>query len=421
MVHTRFRENKLLTKKHILLCDEQYESDEFKYITKHFCGKVIFDTNEFTKRKYSFTTILYLCGDISKLIDYISFTNIKTVYVIENLSSNFENFENYKLINSGQVPLNMFNVGIFFRRFFDPRKDYYESITNEHEFQSLKLGNKPGTAYRKGIYLTNVNKVEDGVKFNLLRCSTNLSGPTDNFRSTDSEIVDCVNSECKYFFKYEFEFNHVLAQTYHNSILIGKNNIKKERKAKIARHSDKTKDMPKTGLIAFTTFYKDFYNDSFNSEDLKHTKRLNCNPYNHCYKNISVLTKLRFILKDEVKDESLKKRFDVTLYPNSVFVIPLSTNRLYTHEIVPSMLPINKIPTRMGYVIRCSNTEAIFKDNITHIVKHGKHFKLEDPTKEGIDELKKLYLIENKHIDIVDYEDKFFFSLNKGDYTMPLV
>lgn len=67
----------------------------------------------------------------------------------------------------------------------------------------------------------------------------------------------------------------------------------------------------------------------------------------------------------------MKTNFDITLYPNSVFVMSLDMNRLYTHEIIPSILPIDRIPTRMGYVIRCSKTNAIFKNEQTYIINEN--------------------------------------------------
>jgi len=58
------------------------------------------------------------------------------------------------------------------------------------------------------------------------------------------------------------------------------------------------------------------------------------------------------------------------LYPNSVFIMSLEMNRLYTHEISPSHLPMDLIPLRLGYVIRCSKTKAIYKDNKTYIINN---------------------------------------------------
>lgn len=98
----------------------------------------------------------------------------------------------------------------------------------------------------------------------------------------------------------------------------------------------------------------------------------------------------------------------------------LSTNRLYTHEVVPSTLPVDKIPTRMGYVIRCSNTLASHKDDVTYIVEGENYIKLEKPTEEGIEKLKEFYYKENMTEELITY-DKFYFSLNDGNYSKPIV
>ncbi len=419
-----FKENILLNKKHILLHNNEQLNisyiEELDYIKKNFCGNVFFDIESFNNYKCSSNTIIYLYGNIEEIFDQINFTNIKIINVIKELSSNYENTEKYQLINLGEVPINMYNVGVYFRKFFNSEKDYYNLIVNEHQFQSLTESNKPGNAFRKGIYLTRVEDNYNEIKFKLLRCSTNLDGPTDNFRASDNEIINKINNISQFFFEEKAELNHVLAQTYQNTMDF--NGIKnKERKAKIKEHSDKTKDMPKNGLITFCSFYKDYSNDNFNNEELKYIKKSINNPYDYCYKrNTSALTKLCFRLKKEVTNENLEKKFNITLYPNSVFLIPLSTNRLYTHEIIPSILPIDKIPTRMGYTVRSSNTNAIFKDGQTYISKYGHNFKLEEPTYEGVKELKKLYFKENTTIERV-YYDKFYFSLNKGDYTKPIV
>ena len=75
----------------------------------------------------------------------------------------------------------------------------------------------------------------------------------------------------------------------------------------------------------------------------------------------------------------------------------------------------------MGYVIRCSNTDAVHKDGQTYIIKNGRQLELEDPTDDGIKKLKDLYFTENTTTQIVDYDDKFYFSLNRGDYTQPII
>lgn len=426
-----FKENTLLNKKHILLYNkEQILSSwdkDLNYIKKNFCGNVFTDVITYNNYKCTPDTIIYLCGNIDELFDQINFdNNIKIVNIIKQVSSDYGAVNTHRdnkfyLVNLGEVPINVYNVGVHFRKFFNSDKDYYNKIVNEHQFQSLTESNKPNNALRKGIYLTKVEEENnDEIKYKLLRCSSNFNGPTDNFRDTDNFIINKVNNISQSFFEDNVELNHVLAQTYHNSIEFN-GKINKERKAKIKEHSDKTKDMPKTALIAFCSFYKDYLNDNFNDNKLKLVNKSIDDPYDYSYnKNASVLTKLRFRLKKNITDKKLKKNFDVILYPNSVFLISLLTNRLYTHEIIPPKLSVDKIPTRMGYVIRCSNTDVVYKDNKTYIVKDGKYIKLENPTLETIKELRKLYFIENTTIDKV-YYDNIYFSLNNGDYTKPLI
>jgi len=407
-------ENTLLTQKHyLIIAEEQLPNlDLSKDIKNYFCGIVFSDTKSFCDINSSPDAIIYLCGNIKNNYKEIKNVQCKFVNVVRELSYDYENnSENYKLIDIGQVPINIHNVGVYFRKLFSLGKDYFKLIKNTHAFQALTESNKPNDAFRSGIYLTKVEETNDEIKFKLLRCSSNLHGPTDNFRDTDNEIINFVNNVAESFFEKKTDLNHVLAQIYENKIVkINEKDVQK--KAKIKAHSDKTKDMPKNGLIAFCTFYE--FN---NNNDIEYSKD---DLYDYTYKNVSVLTRIRFRLKEMVTDASLTKKFDITLYPNSVFIIPLSTNRLYTHEIIPSVLPIDKIPTRMGYVIRCSNMEAVFKNNQTYINENSNHIKLEEPNADGRKELKDLYFKENVTVGIIHY-NKFYFSLNKGDYEKPIL
>jgi hypothetical protein len=475
------KENVLLTRKNILICltnqtdlfDIRYRK-EFNYISDNFCG-VVASGPEVSPSPHG---ILYLCGDIGT----IQLEADKHVNIIKELSYNYENLSiNYSLIRIGEVPINIYNVGIYFRDLFSSDNDYFNLINNEHQFQDLTESNKPTNAYRKGIYLTKVEEdsseedsseedsseedyseedsseedsseedsnEEDSskaLKFKLLRCSSNFDGPTDNFHAIDNTIINQVNNVAEHYFEEGADLNHVLAQIYENTHFGGKNGDL-ERKAKISEHSDKTKDMPRNGLIAFCTFYKNYsngqfndsngqfndsngqfndsngqFNDSngqFNDSELNHIEKSKDDAYDYCVKGTSILTKIRFRLKKPEAD--LKKIFDVVLYPNSAFIIPLSTNRLYTHEIIPSVLPIDKIPIRMGYVIRCSKTSAIFKDNQTYINDGDRLVKLEEPTQENIKDLKTMYSKENSSTEMIHY-DKLYFSLNKGDYKRPIM
>ena len=389
------KENSMILNKHILLCIDCKNPDED--LLKHFCGIVFTDIKKFDEHNILPDTNIYICGDILKI--YQTSVNIinRQTYIISELSYNYEIIKIKTEISIGQVPLNMYNAGIYFKQFFNSEKDYFDNITKEHQFQTLTESNKPDIAMRKGIYLSKVVKENDyEYRFNLLRCSTNLKGCTENFRDTDNEIISNVNNIVKDYFVDPIELNHVLAQVYENKISDGK-----EKKAKISAHSDKTKDMHRNGLIAFCTFYKDY--------KIKNVGDV-------LYKGQSIFTKLRFRLKKDV--ENMCSSFEITLYPNSVFIIPLSTNRLYTHEISQSVLPIDMIPTRLGYVIRCSNLEVVHRYGTTYIESNNGLVAMEEPTEKDIKHLKNLYYKENATTDIIDYGD-IYFSFNQGDYLMP--
>ena len=440
--------------KNILICiNVKYYKKDFEYIKSNFCGKVITELNN-VENNFFENKIIYLCGDINNILDSINKYINNKIYIIFSLSYNDNLLSNkyniiYENIDLDEVPINIHNVGILYSKMFDDDFDYYGSITKEHKFQKLTESNKDGNAFRKGIYITKIDKIDDDkLKFNLLRCSTNLDGPTDNFRNMDYEILNKLNDCSKNLFTQRVELNHVLAQTYENTkimsfyyyfmifinfvykFITGKNYFDMnnkyfkptEKKAKISSHSDKTKDMPKNGLIAFCTFYKSYAHDRFTDDKLKNIKKSKIDKYDYVYKDISVLTKLYFKLKNDVKDDKLIKEFEVKLYPNSVFYIPLSTNKLYTHEIRPSILPIDKIPTRMGYVVRCSNTNALYMDNNVYIVDNDdsdKITKLKEITDEDRIKIKELYLKENMTSNDIDY-GKIYVSMNEGDYKKPI-
>jgi hypothetical protein len=100
----------------------------------------------------------------------------------------------------------------------------------------------------------------------------------------------------------------------------------------------------------------------------------------------------------------------------------LSTNRLYTHEIRAAQLNAEQLPTRLGYVIRCSTTKAKFENKMTVIEnpETGKYVPLVEPTAKDVKNLKDLYFAENVTTDKITY-GFLNFSLNKGDYLAPKV
>lgn len=385
---------------------------EDETLAKNFCGDILPINNFYSCQANVCNKTVYLSGDLSKVGDLkLQLEMAKRVFIIRELSQNYNESDNnsWSVIGVGRVPILLHGVGVYYRRFFDFDLDYFNRILAEHTFQYLTESTKPNKAHRTGIYLTPVEEKGEDIHFRLLRCSSNLSGPTENFRATDRHIVDALNRETAYIFQNHAPLNHVLAQIYHNTPAT---NEQKQTKAKIKDHSDKTKDMPKNGLIAFCTFYN----------QLDKLQPMDEYGFDYGYKGNSGMTKLCFHLKKTVAEQpgcTLPAQFTVTLYPNSLFIIPLSTNRLYRHEIRSSTLEATKLPTRMGYVVRCSDTEAVHKNGHTFLKKHGELIHLELPTPEGMAELRKQYAEENKIDDFIDYGGKFLFSMNQGDYIAP--
>ncbi|MEV0618276.1 hypothetical protein AB0I81_33470 [Nonomuraea sp. NPDC050404] len=349
---------------------------------------------------------VYLCGDISRFGGH-RFDTAARVFVVRELSHGYG--ESWRVVDLGQVPTRVHGVGVYYRRFFGLDSDHFSRICSEHAFQSLTESTKTGTAHRTGIYLTPVTRDGDELHFRLLRCSTNLSGPTDNFSATDSRIVEALNREATFVFRDQAPLNHVLAQVYRNTPATAE---RKQSKAKISAHADKTKDMPVNGIMAFCTFY----------DRLDKLRPLAEDAFDHALNGVSGLTKLHFRLKEPSQghaENALPQQFTITLYPGSVFFMPLSTNRLYTHEIRPSTLDSGLLPIRLGYVVRCSSAEAVHKDGQTFLKTAGSLAKLEPPTPEGMNELRKLYAEENRSRAFIDYGDEFLFSMNSGDYLAP--
>lgn len=354
---------------------------------------------------------VYLCGDLSRFREH-DLRAAERVFVIRELSHGHGEGGDatWTAVDLGQVPIGVHGLGVYYRRFFDPGVDHFHRICAEHTFQSLTESTKPEKAHRTGIYLTPVKAEGGELSFHLLRCSTNLSGPTENLRENDARIIEALNRESAFVFNGHAPLNHVLAQIYHNTPAAA---AQKQAKAKISPHADKTKDMPVHGVMAFCTFY----------DQLDKLRPMPGDAFDYGYKGASGLTKLHFRLKPPLLENagSLPSQFTLTLYPGSVFFMPLSTNRLYTHEIRSPTLDAEMLPTRLGYVVRCSKTEAVHKDGQTFIKRDGKLSKLLPPTQEGMMELRRLYAEENKTDAFIDYGDKFPFSMNSGDYIAPHV
>jgi hypothetical protein len=259
---------------------------------------------------------------------------------------------------------------IYFSKFFGSDINYFDLITKSHNLYDLRESVKETVSLRTGVYLSKV----DNSKFNLMRCSTNLSGPTENFNEVDHSLLDMVNTF------FSTKCNHVLAQVYHNKHIDGKN-----KKAKIKTHSDKTKDMDPGGVIVFCTFY-DRPTTSF--------------------------SKIRFT------DKSFTNiKLDFTLENNSLLIIDLDTNAKYTHEIIPAPGEVENLPLRLGYVMRCSNVVAYHDRDTGETFIDG--VKMHEPTPEDVKQITDLYYKENTETERFKYP-KIYCSLNKGDYMRPV-
>jgi hypothetical protein len=378
-------------------------------VPKFFYGTVVRDPSAGLPDLSAKT--VYLCGDVSRAAD-LDLSAAARVMVVRGISHGYDERDDgarWLTVGLGRVPIVVHGLGVYYRRFFERGSDYFDRVCREHTFQSLTESTKAEKAHRTGIYLTPVRPEGAELHFRLLRCSTNLSGPTENFRASDRHIVDALNQEAAFIFHGQAPLNHVLAQVYHNTPADA---AKKQAKARISAHADKTKDMPQNGIMAFCTFY----------DQLEKLRPMPDDAFDYGHAGASGLTRLRFRLKGPAADPSgspLPIQFTVTLYPDSVFFMPLSTNRLYTHEIQPSELDAARLPTRLGYVVRCSNTDAVHQDGRTFLKRNGELVALEPPTPEGMKDLRKLYADENKTRALIDYGDGFAFSMNEGDYRAP--
>lgn len=202
-------ENVMITKKHYLILVQKQlvlnkinkfnelsekEINKFKneidYLEKNFCGNVINSLEQIIKINSDNLTNIFIMGDIEKNIQNIKNHNIcyKKIFIINELC--WGNFVIYpddyiQIINLGNVPININNVGIYFRNCFNTQTNWFKSVSEEHKFQSLTESNKESNAFRTGIYLTPVEILDTNnsnkVKFNLMMSSTNFEGSLIKF------------------------------------------------------------------------------------------------------------------------------------------------------------------------------------------------------------------------------------------------
>lgn len=317
----------------------------------------------------------------------------------------------YSSPQGNKLVFGIVHLNAFDNFFYDIERAHTFYTLSSSSFGNYSDANKQTNALRKGVFLTPVTETPTGdLTFHLMRCSTNINGPTENFKSIDHEILKrikhllSVDTELK---MYDWNaLNHVLAQIYCNT--------SDGAKAAISPHSDKTNDMPiHGGLIVFCTFYKGL-NKLISQGKIRKTSD---GDFVCKMSGVSVLTKLRFRSK-QACDSSV----DVVLKPNSMLSISLLMNCFYTHEIVPSEAPISSLPVRIGYVVRCSTQEAIFrKGRVCLPSADGEFERLRRPTWHQLQRLKKLYLEQNRSVNFPDYSSVKGVSVNEGDFLPPKI
>jgi hypothetical protein len=400
-------EAKLILDRHVLIrywpsiAPDTSIAKKLETLLQEFCGRVYCDS--YSEIGSENNAQVFFSGDFE------AFQHVETKFektsmkIIRDLCVNYDGAAAENLVNLDEVPVQINQLAVCINNYFGAHPDMYDNILTAHRFQTLN-----DASYRKGVLLSHIDKLDGkALEFILMRCSTDFQGPTESFAEVDQVILDGTKNIGALFFRDGAQPNHILAQMYENII----NSSGKDKKAKISSHADKTKDMPTNGMIAFCTFYC----NKLQSPTLEHRDG------DYFHKGVSVLSKLRFRLKRSIQAQpDLLKTFEVTLYPNSLLMIPLSTNRLYTHEIVPSQLSANLTPTRIGYVVRTSKSRAVFQNNSTYIRQGNELDKMRKPTDADRQELKDLYLKENLTDDIVDY-GHCLYSFNSRDYLEPSI
>ena len=396
--------------KSALVClDAKFLPSWFEEISAQFFGAVVASTADLSH--ITVCNPVFLAGDVEASLPLVlAFVSKDVVFCVEDASVNRPAGWS-AFVSRGQLPRAVPGIGVFYPSYFGwsrqyRGRDFFSEFSAHHVASILTESNKVSTSYRRGVYITRVSPVEDGSEFRLLRCSTNFSSPTENCRPVDDDIIEAVNTIARHNYDGAAEFNHVLAQVYTNSTVGGK-----DKKARIPDHSDKTKDMPRDALMAFVSFYQ-----------FDPAVKYNWNGDDVLYGDTSALTCLVWKEKG-----GAGRRVSVTLSPGSVLLVDMDTNRLWTHEIRPSMLPVAKLPTRLGYVVRCSKTMAVHTaDGRTCIVSaDGSGVEMRAPTREDMAELKAQYARENATPEVITYTsathgDIVPYSMNAGDYMRPI-
>ena len=148
---------------------------------------------------------------------------------------------------------------------------------------------------------------------------------TNNLKNIDYEIINIINNEIKYNFTQSIELNNIFIQTYNTNMDYFNKNI----------------NIEENGVIVFCTFYE-------KEPEFK-----------------TFLSEIKFKLKDKIMYPEFQEEFTLTLWNNSVFIIPQKTNMLYTYEIIQPEFLSKHIPKRINYIISYFNENNKIKFDIS--------------------------------------------------------
>merc|ERR1719197_1663567 len=120
------------------------QREELAFVVENFFGTVFSSAEEFCRAPFDAPVPLYVIGDAKAIMAKVDGKKTECVKVVSNLSHSVDTGSKWEMITSGQVPMNMHGVGVFFRQVFGDDTDYFGRIHDEHAFQDLGLGAKKG-------------------------------------------------------------------------------------------------------------------------------------------------------------------------------------------------------------------------------------------------------------------------------------
>lgn len=124
----------------------EVETEEYDDVRDAFFGRVVTNLESITAQHIALASRLYLCGNVDKIMSELAaLTTHKTCYVVRKVSFNMGSYV-IKTIGVGQMPLDCFGVGVYFRRLFD-ESQIFDNVESEYTFQTLTNRTKPESRF----------------------------------------------------------------------------------------------------------------------------------------------------------------------------------------------------------------------------------------------------------------------------------